>query len=115
MAKQHIRPRALHQSLDHLVALNPRVVVAREPPLRHGALVILLDVVHVGRKHPRAAVGQIELQDAESRRVAWCKVDVETGRNLEELALKGLPVEVEAEVVRLVGTCLSRHGRMSVK
>lgn len=105
MAQNQIRLRLLHERLDHLVTTHPALIVSHEPPLRDRALVVFLDMIHVGREDPRPAVSQLELQDAEPRGVARRMSDVQAGQQLKKVADHGLPIQVESEVVREVGSC----------
>lgn len=99
MPQNHLGLGPLGQHLDHLVATHPRIMVPRQPPLRDRALPVLAHVVHVRSEDPRPALREVDLQDAQTRRVPGGVVDVETGCELQEGACEGLPVEVEAEVV----------------
>lgn len=99
MAKQNLRPRPLMQQFYHLVTPDPIVVVPSQPTLRMTVLVVLADVVHVRGEDPGAAVVQVDDQDAQPGGVAGSVSDVEARRDLEEVAVEGLPIEVEAEIV----------------
>lgn len=86
------------QRLDHLVARDPIIMITRQPPLRHIALEVLLDVVLIRREDPRSTVLKVDLHNAESRRVAWSVTEIDALCDLEEVAMEGFPVEVKPEV-----------------
>lgn len=56
-------------------------------------------MIHVTSKNPRPALGHVELQDTQSGRVPWRVPDNHALGKLKDAAAKGLPVDVEAQVV----------------
>jgi hypothetical protein len=57
------------QPLDHLQTLDPSVMVAGQPAVRVGQLIVLGDVELIGGPDERPVLFQIHLHDAQARRV----------------------------------------------
>lgn len=108
MSQDYVRLRPLHQRLDDLVAPYPALEVPHQPSLRNRTLIVLLDVIHVGREDPCPTVPQVDLQDAEPWGVARSMSDIQAWRELNEVAHHRLPVHVEAEIVRKVDSWVKR-------
>lgn len=83
-------------------------MIARQPALRRRCVIVLLEVELVGRGDPSARVGQIDLDDAQARRVAGSVDDVDALGELDVRAVHGLPVQVEAHDV--LGEIDAFHG-----
>lgn len=110
--EHHLRPRPLLQHPNHLMTADPVVVVSGKPALRYTVFPVLMHVIHVCGKDPGTAVLQVHLHNDKARCVAWCVTEVYTLRELQERPAKGLPVQVEGEVVRKVDAkvCFGGHG-----
>lgn len=52
------------------MTMQPRALIPHQPALRRRILVILANVVLVRREHERAIARQVDLHEAEARRVA---------------------------------------------
>lgn len=61
MTKHEIRLSPLGNGLNHLMRADPVVVVARQPALGDGLVVVLMDVVLVCGEDPGSAVGEVDL------------------------------------------------------
>ena len=77
--------RAPCKHLNHLVASHPVVMVSGQPALRMTILIVLPDMVLIGGKDPCPGLGQVDLQDAETRGVARRMAQGEALGDLEEV------------------------------
>jgi hypothetical protein len=78
---------------------QPRALIPHQPTLRLRILVILANVVLVRREHERPVARQVDLHEAETRRVARAVAESDALAEFEGRAGEGLPVEgCEGEV-----------------
>ena len=93
MPKHQPRPKNPHKRLHHLMTMQPRALIPHQPPLRRRILVVLANVVLVRREHERPVARQVDLHEAEARRVAWAVAESYSLAELEGRGGEGLPVE----------------------
>lgn len=93
MPKNQPRPKHPHQHLHHLMTMQPRALVPHQPALRRRILVVLADVVLVRREHEGPVARQVDLHEAEARRVAGAVAQGDALAELEGRGGEGLPVE----------------------
>lgn len=99
MPQNHIPARPPRQTLNHLMTPNPRIMIPRQPPLRHIIMIILLDMILITRKNPRPTLPQIHLQHAQSRRMSRTMMQRQSRSQFQMRAMEWHPVYVESEVV----------------
>ena len=111
MPKHQPRPKQPDQHLHHLMTMQPRALISHQPALRRRILVILANVVLVRREHERAVARQVDLHEAEARRVARAVAEGDALAELEGRCGEGLPVEGgEGEVGGEVDAAVSFGG-----
>jgi hypothetical protein len=108
MPEHQPSPEQPHKLLHHLVAMKPRALIPHQPALRRRILVVLADVVLIRREDERAVTRQVDLHQAETRRVAGAVVERDSladlvGRHGESLPVEGSQGEVGGEVDAAVG------------
>ena len=99
MSKDDLRIRPFRKHMDHLVAALPIIMVACQPSLNGVVVVVVGHMVHIRGEDPRATVRHIDLHDAQSWRMAWCMADIDSLSQLEKFTVKGLPIDVESQIV----------------
>lgn len=93
------------QTSDQVEALEPGVVVAREPALRVRLRVVFLDVELVRGPNEGAVVLEVDLHDAQARCVAGAVVQRDALVEHQTGVAEGLPVQfLEVQVVCQVGS-----------
>ena len=75
------------------MTMQPRTLIPHQPTLRRRILVILANVVLVCREQERAIARQVDLHEAEARRVAGAVAQGDALAELEGRGGEGLPVE----------------------
>lgn len=99
MPKHQPRPKQLHKVPHHLMTAHPRIVIPRQPALRLRVLVVLAHVVLVRREEEGPVASEVDLQQAQARRVPRAVVQREALAEVEGRGAEGLPVEgCEGEV-----------------
>jgi len=93
MPKNQPRPKHPHQRLHHFMTMQPRALIPHQPPLRRRILVVLANVVLVRREHERPVARQVDLHEAEARRVPGAVAQGDALAELEGRGAEGLPVE----------------------
>ena len=100
MAKYQLSTSHLHQALYHTMTPTPIIMIARQPPLGHVVLVILLHMVLIGRENPGPRFGKVELHEAQARCVAWRMAHCDPRSELEDGSMKRGPVDVHVKILR---------------
>ena len=105
------------QSLDHLQAMNPCIMISGQPPMGVTQLIILRDMELIGRPDPRARLFEIDLHHDQPRCMSWRVVQRDTLEQIHMLLMKGIPfqlgqIHVSGEIDSQIGTRGNRPARV---
>jgi hypothetical protein len=92
MSENQLRVEHPHKHLHHLMTVQPCALVSHQPALWRRVLVVLANVVLVRREQVRPVTRQVDLHEAETRRVAWTVAESDPLAELERRGGEGLPV-----------------------
>src|SRR5262245_15328025 len=100
VTKEQTGARPVHQVPREPVAAPPGGMVPEQPSQRPALLVVVTKMELIAGQEERALVFQVQPQAQQSWRVPRKPVEVEPLEQLDVIAVDGLPVEREVEIVR---------------